>query len=181
MILVGASAAGFAVLVIQGQLGPTVTIPARDLVARLAILAIALGSLFAYLGLLGAAVAVPMWTHRCYRNLVSLGGRRQLTPAWAAGSWFIPVINLVLPWIVLQDLWVGSGAPPRGRLLVGAWWVAWLAAVAAWVASDAMSPRSVGVTIPLHQALLACAGALLAAVIVVITRRQAAGIAAAVP
>jgi len=44
-----------------------------------------------------------------------------------------------------------------------------------------MSPRSVGVTTPLHQALLACAGALLAAVIVVITRRQAAGIAAAVP
>ena len=171
VVLVGTSAAGFAILAVQGQVGPAITIPARDLAVRVAITAIAFGSLTAYLGFLGSAIAVPVWTHRACRNLRSLGRPGHLSPAWAAWSWFIPVVNVVLPWLAVQDLWTGSGGRPRGRLLLGAWWVAWLAACAAWVAAG-FAPARLDWVRPLSQLLLAAAGLLLAVIVAAITRLQ---------
>ena len=169
--LVGASAAGFAVLVAQGLLGPPVTIPARDLAARVAILAVGLGTLAAYGGFLGAAIALPMWTHRCCRNLPALGMRGHLTPAWSAWSWLIPVANLVLPAIALRDLWSAPSA--RGwRWLLVAWWAAWLVAIALWTASTVLPTRVAVLLIPLYEAVLAVAGLLLALVVLVVTRQQ---------
>jgi hypothetical protein len=176
--LVVASAVGFAVLVAQGLLGPPITVPARDVAAKVAILAVGLGALLASGGLLGAAVAVPMWTHRCYRNLPALGSRGHLSPAWAAVSWFIPVANLVLPWVVLRDLWAAPGPASRRRWALGAWWTAWLLAGAAWIASTAGPPRWGGVAISLYEVLLAISGLLFAVLVRLITLQQDARAAA---
>ena len=82
-------------------------------------------------GFVGAAIAVPMWMHRCYRNLPALGATALgWSPAWAVGAWFIPIANLVLPYMVAREVWAkASGSPVRSSSLLGLWWAAAVAAV----------------------------------------------------
>jgi hypothetical protein len=59
--------------------------------------------------------------------------RAKWRPGWAIGAWFIPFANLVLPAMVVQDVWRRSpeidpwgyrhaGSSP----LVGWWWATWI-------------------------------------------------------
>jgi hypothetical protein len=166
------SSTGFAALILQALFGPPLVIPARDMAARTALVAMGLGSLAAYGGLPAGAVALAMWTHRCCRNLPSLGRRSHLPPAWAAAGWLVPVANLVVPWVALQDVASGSGVFARGRLLVHAWWLLWLAAVATLVGGGLVPSRDAGAVAIASDALLAGAGVLLAGVVAIVTRRQ---------
>lgn len=88
------------------------------------------------------AVLVMVFLWRGSKNLEAKGrlGAR-LGPGWSIGAWFIPLANLVMPVLIVQDQWRGTDphAGPdawRGRVkasaLVGWWWALW---VAAWVAS----------------------------------------------
>lgn len=72
-----------------------------------------------------------MW--RVAKNNEALGRQQpRLGPGWAIGGWFIPIANLVIPVLVMQDLWRGSDpSVPRGDMrwkigprsaLVGWWW-----------------------------------------------------------
>jgi heme/copper-type cytochrome/quinol oxidase subunit 2 len=78
-----------------------------------------------------------VWMFRAAKNHEALGRTNtRLGPGWAIGSWFIPVANLVMPVLIVQDLWRGGDASrPRGDAhwrdapggwLVGWWWAAWL-------------------------------------------------------
>ncbi len=50
-----------------------------------------------------------MWFYRMYRNLWALGNRHvQTTPGWAVGWWFIPVVNLIVPYQLTAEVWRGS-------------------------------------------------------------------------
>ncbi|MCX7621817.1 MAG: DUF4328 domain-containing protein, partial [Acidimicrobiales bacterium] len=86
------------------------------------------------------------WTNRAYRNLpaMSVTGLR-FSPEIAAAAWVVPGINLVIPKLILDELWKGSDpdAAPRSSawraqrapvLSLVAWVVlvvgAWLAIVA---------------------------------------------------
>lgn len=82
-------------------------------------------SLIAYLpGLIGGAIVVPMWMHRAFRNLPALGEQgMRWSPAWAAGGWFIPFANLVIPYQVMRVLW---GCFGDERSLPEQWWAAWI-------------------------------------------------------
>ncbi len=174
--LVAQSSIGFAALALQGGIGPPLTLPVRSLAAVIAALALGGGTLLAYLGLLGAAVAVPMWAHRCYRNLPVLGSRGHLLPAWAAASWFVPIANLVLPYIVVRDL-LAAAAGGRGwnAALASGWWITW---IAAWAL------RLAGALLPWHgyqdvlaSALLVVAGGSFIGIVHLVTdgqRRQSA-------
>ncbi len=83
---------------------------------------------------LGVLVIVFLW--RASKNLQAWGrtGAR-LGPGWSIGSWFIPFANLVMPVLIIQDLWRGSD-PAAGRdewrgrvsgsVLVGFWWASWI-------------------------------------------------------
>jgi hypothetical protein len=106
---------------------------AADPVLRLrppngAALAVLVAFLAAVLGTMGGVVAVPLWTHRCYRNLPALGARGlRWSPLWAAGCWFVPLANCVLPFLVVRDMAV-AGEPRRSAtFLLTAWWATWLA------------------------------------------------------
>lgn len=57
--LVAQSTVGFVMLALQGAFGPPITVPVRSPVAVVAVVALGGGTLLAYLGLLGAALAVP--------------------------------------------------------------------------------------------------------------------------
>jgi hypothetical protein len=171
IVLVTQSTAGFAMLVLQGALGPPITVPARSLVAVLAVLGLVGGMLLAYLGLLGAALAVPMWMHRCYRNLPALGSRGHFSPAWAAGCWFIPIANLVLPYVAVRDVWAASRPGERwNAALVAGWWIAWLAAWALMIAHGRLPWR--GYVELMSAGLMAAAGALFICIVHLITRGQ---------
>ncbi|HEX2568640.1 MAG TPA: DUF4328 domain-containing protein [Polyangia bacterium] len=63
------------------------------------------------------------------RNLRALGVTQvETTPGWAVGSFFVPFMNLVWPYRVMQELWWGSETreTPRqlrnGPLLIQLWW-----------------------------------------------------------
>jgi hypothetical protein len=171
-IIVLGSSAGFAVLVLEATVGPPLTIPARHVADRVAVLALVVGSLAAYGGLLAGGVAMAVWTHRCYRNLPWLGSRPHLPPILAAASWLVPLVNLVVPWLALQDLAAGSGVFSRERLPIYLWWALWLGSFAVWVATSFVQSHWLGSATLLHEALLVVAGALLAVVVMTITRRQ---------
>jgi hypothetical protein len=172
IILVAGSALGFAMLAVQAVFGPALTLPARSLPDRVAVLELGLGSLIAFTGLVGGAIAVPIWAHRSYRNLPTLGHRGHLSPRWATACWLIPVVNLALPWVVLHDLWSASTQPPPGRLpLPALWWATWLAAAGLWLLNTA-GARLAGFAGVLEPAALALAGLLLVLTIHAITHSQ---------
>jgi RND superfamily putative drug exporter len=88
ILLVGLSAAGALVLVAQGHLGSTITIPVRDWPDGIALLSLLLGTLGWYGGLFGAAVALPIWAYRRPDRLL---------PAVAAVSWVLAAaISLIV-------------------------------------------------------------------------------------
>ena len=77
-------------------------------------------------GLVGAAVALQfvvsltililiiIWTYRAMKNNELLGRRQRFTPGWAIAGWLVPIVWLVVPVLILMDLWRGSdpSVPP---------------------------------------------------------------------
>lgn len=83
---------------------------------------------------LALVVIGPMflaWLWRAAKNQQALGRRpERLGPGWAIGGWFVPVANLAIPVLVVQDLWRGSDATidrddPRWRIADRSWLVGW--------------------------------------------------------
>jgi hypothetical protein len=87
------------------------------------------------------AVLFIVWTFRAAKNNEALDRRNpRFTSGWAIGGWFIPIANLVIPLMLIQDLW--RGATPeiprgdtrwrsaRGSVLVGLWWTVWILSLA---------------------------------------------------
>jgi hypothetical protein len=83
-------------------------------------------------------VAFIVWTFRAAKNNAALGrAGARFGPGWAIAGWVIPIANLVIPVLIIQDLWRGSDSGvPRGdprwkignrSLLVGFWWGLFLA------------------------------------------------------
>lgn len=81
-----------------------------------------------------------MWMYRAYQNLTALGNPRQSlkhSPGWAVGSFFIPFVNLVVPYRAAKEIWAKSDpevttddliasyepSPPSNFPL---WWGFWL-------------------------------------------------------
>ncbi len=53
-----------------------------------------------------------VWMFRAAKNNEALGrSNARFGPGWSIGSWFIPIANLVIPVLIVQDLW--RGAMPR--------------------------------------------------------------------
>ena len=77
-----------------------------------------------------AIVFFIMWFRRAYYNLHELPWHNaRYTEGWAAGSWFVPVINLWWPYQIMVDIWRGTQNALRDRLgepqpttIIGWWW-----------------------------------------------------------
>ena len=62
-----------------------------------------------------------VWFHRAYTNLHALGMEPlRFRAGWAVGGWFVPILNLVRPKQIMDDIWRGSdpAAPASNH---GAW------------------------------------------------------------
>lgn len=98
-------------------------------------ISIFISALLYELALLGCVIAVPIWAHRAYRNLPALGASGlRYSPRWAAGSWFVPIVNFFLPCLVVGEAWRASDPAERGNTresralqpfprLILAWWL----------------------------------------------------------
>jgi Domain of unknown function (DUF4328) len=89
--------------------------------------AVGLPAILFLLAYIGAAIAVPMWCHRVYRNLSSLGAQSlSFSPGWAAGAWFVPVLSIWRPYEVLREVWQNSRPKGESWTLLKVYWAAWL-------------------------------------------------------
>ena len=80
------------------------------------------------------------WFHCIHKNLAALGGRAEMTPRWAVGCFFVPILNLTEPYKAMKGAWLLSNAPPEPLELhpgprlgdldvprrITWWWAAWL-------------------------------------------------------
>jgi hypothetical protein len=72
-----------------------------------------------------------VWCFRVAKNQEALARQpERLGAGWAIAGWFIPLANLVIPVLVIQDLWRGSDATiergdPRWRIADRSWLIGW--------------------------------------------------------
>lgn len=107
---------------------------------------------------IAAAVLVGIWVYRAARNLRALGrdGMR-FSPALAVVSFYVPLINFVVPVFALSELCRASEPGPQsegrgwktagsGRGLVTLWWASWItSSLAMW---NSLQPYARGTTPP---------------------------------
>ena len=84
------------------------------------------------------AIVFVIWFHRAHANLEPLGTRNlTYTSGWAAGCWFVPIMNLFRPVQIAQEIWRHSAPSPTdgenvqieasgNSALIGFWWGAWI-------------------------------------------------------
>lgn len=75
---------------------------------------------------LAAGILFIIWQYRYATNATALSGPLGLGPGWAIGGWFIPLANLVLPFLQIRQSARASGGIPG--IVVG-WYVVYLAGV----------------------------------------------------
>ena len=83
-----------------------------------------------------SAVTFIQWFRRAYYNLHLLVPRLNREEGWAAGSWFVPILNLFWPYQIMQELYQKSEAilpnngvalrPKLSTLFIGWWWALWV-------------------------------------------------------
>jgi hypothetical protein len=86
---------------------------------------------------LATVVFFLVWLYRAHDNLRAFDRSRPLdhSPGWAVGSFFIPFVNLVVPYRAVKEVWQRS-SPPDDALLAEpsppaffpVWWLFWLLA-----------------------------------------------------
>ena len=118
------------------------------------------------------------WLWRTAKNQQALGRRpERLGSGWAIGGWFVPLANLAIPVLVVQDLWRGSSTTierddPRWRIadrswLVGWWWGLFLVALLG-ISGEPADERGVRPAFLEQRNVLALLGSLSAAVAAVL-------------
>ncbi len=86
---------------------------------------------------IATAVVFLMWLYRSHENLSSFGVKSrdlEYSSGWTVGSFFVPFVNLVVPYRAIREVWRKSGpnassmfselSPPGFFPL---WWGLWLA------------------------------------------------------
>jgi len=95
------------------------------------------------LALIFTVVLFLLWIHRAYGNLLLLGVQKQdlkYSPGWAVGWFFIPIANLVMPFLVVSEIWKASSPnlnpldsaswkARRTPRLLFIWWAFWIVSV----------------------------------------------------
>jgi hypothetical protein len=105
---------------------------------------------------LAGVVVACIWQHRAASAGRALGVPSRHSPGWGVGAWFVPVVNLWVPYAAIRDC-LPADDPHRPRVL--AWWIAWLVAVytalAAGICALFSSGAALVVSIPAALACLA--------------------------
>ena len=83
-----------------------------------------------------STVTFIMWFRRAYFNLHQRINNLSYSEGWAAGSWFVPILNLFRPYQIMKELYErtksflqSNGITLNKDLnvtLVGIWWAVWV-------------------------------------------------------
>lgn len=85
-----------------------------------------------FLLLLVTAIATLRWLYLANANAHALGAADMMvSPGWAVGWYFVPLMNLAMPFVAMRELWKTSANPKDWQLeptpvAILAWWLAWL-------------------------------------------------------
>ena len=83
---------------------------------------------------LAAFVATLRWIYLANVNARALGADDMIvSPGWAVGWFFVPLMNLAMPFIAIREMWKASANPRDWQagsapLIIPLWWGFWLAA-----------------------------------------------------
>jgi hypothetical protein len=102
---------------------PSLSLPAFTALAPLNLLALAFG------------VITLVWQHHAATTARALGYPARRTPGWGVAFWFIPIVNLWMPYQALRDC-LPPDHPARRTLLTG--WLCYTLLVPVWVAGFAI-------------------------------------------
>ncbi len=103
--------------------------------------------------IIGLAAAVAMifaliWQFRAATAAQALGYPAKRSPGWGVGCWFVPIVNLWMPYQAIRDCLAPDD--PRRRLVLR-WWLVWIGTqiftVAATVAALASSLIALGIAL----------------------------------
>jgi hypothetical protein len=78
------------------------------------------------------AIVFLTWIHRANRNVRALGASgMQYTPGWAVGFYFVPLLNLWKPYLVMREIWqasvrAGNWQSVPSSPLLGWWWALYI-------------------------------------------------------
>jgi hypothetical protein len=80
-------------------------------------------------------IAFLMWLYRASNNIAAFGQRTQHSSGWAVGSFFVPIMNLFVPYQAAKEIWQKSGPAEPGSFssltsppgFFAAWWGFWIA------------------------------------------------------
>ncbi len=77
---------------------------------------------------LASFVLLLMWIHRANKNLATLTGASiGFSPAWAVWCFFVPFLNLLMPYQAVREIWqVSHKGDVTGLRLVMWWWALFL-------------------------------------------------------
>ena len=84
---------------------------------------------------IATVVVFLMWLYRASNNVAAFGATTQHSSGWAVGSFFVPIMNLFVPYQAVRDIWQKSEpdatdtfsylqSPPG---FFPAWWGFWIA------------------------------------------------------
>ena len=118
------------------------------------------GSAFTPVGLLvglvtiGAVIFACIWQHKAATAGRALGIPSRYSPAWGVGCWFVPVVNLWMPYGALRAC-LPPGHPKRQHVL--RWWIAALCAGILTTTAGICALVSTGVALVISvPAVVAC-------------------------
>lgn len=139
LLIVGAITTAFSIVVETISLPYLATLEEPDVadnptavVLVLLVFLIAIVELVIYVT---TVVFFVMWLYRAYSNLRAFDPVRPLdhSPGWAAGSFFIPFVNLIVPYRAVRETWQKSGPPdealfaePKPPAYFPVWWLFWI-------------------------------------------------------
>lgn len=85
---------------------------------------------------IASGIAFIMWFRRAYFNLHCRVKGLSFSEGWAAGSWFVPIVNLYRPYQIMKELYVEtekfllnkneSSTVDLPTNYLGIWWTLWI-------------------------------------------------------
>jgi hypothetical protein len=114
-------------------------------------------AIFNILLIITTAIVFLIWEHRANSNLRPLGvPRPEFSSRWAVGSWFVPILNLFVPFQIVRYIWRKSDPDAMNvdeafgawdysgadEFTLKAWWGFWIATNVAGRFSSQISRRA---------------------------------------
>ena|GEM_PF-1292961 len=133
--------------------------------------------------LLVVGILFITWLYQAHRSDAMDPAELHHDSGWAIGGWFVPFLNLVRPYQMVQDVHRASTSRGGNHPVVLAWWLAFLAANVAERIASAMGPTDATADSDVPDALASLANAewlaqilgIVAAALAIVVVRRVAG------